>query len=78
MNIMETLGPGLGLIALGFALLFVALWTFLPFAIFGTKPLLKDILATQQETLTALNKLTEQLKTQKETAIEDATEEPKE
>ena len=51
------LGGSIGLVAILLVVLIV-LWILLPFAIFGTKPILRDILIEQKQIRTHLERLT--------------------
>ena len=55
----ETLG-GFTLIVAIFLLLLAILWFILPFAIFSTKPILREILDLQRKQITLLEKLVAQ------------------
>ena len=58
--LMQETGAELGLFVLvlgGLAVILMVLWTFLPFAIFGVKGLLTNILDEQRRTTSAVNAL---------------------
>lgn len=57
---METFA-GLSVLLLILGVVLVICWTILPFAIIGTKPLLREILQEQRETNIHLRRLREQL-----------------
>jgi hypothetical protein len=50
------MGGGIGLLLLALAVLVAILWIFLPFAVFGTKDILRQILATQRAILEELRR----------------------
>ena len=56
----EELGGGFTLIVVIFLLILAILWFILPFAIFGTKPILREILDLQREQTELLEELVAQ------------------
>lgn len=54
---MEVIGPALLVGAIVFGVVLAVLWLVLPFAMFGTKPLLRQIVANQHETHKLLRQL---------------------
>ena len=47
---MEQIGTGLSLVIVLFGLLLAIAWVVLPFALIGTKPLLRELIKEQQTT----------------------------
>jgi uncharacterized membrane protein len=60
MNDMGTLWPQLMLLAVLFGLVLLVLWVVLPFAVFGIKPLLRQMLAEQKAQTVLLERIAEQ------------------
>ena len=65
---LENLGWVIAFVSL-FALLLAVLWTILPFAIFGIKGLLTNILAEQRHTTAAINSLRSDFRTAADKAL---------
>lgn len=59
------LSGGFGLIVMLFLVILAILWFLLPFAIFGTKDKLSELIETTKETNRQLNRLTEEVTRQK-------------
>ena len=53
----------LGTIAMLFSVILAILWILVPFAIFGIKPLLRDLIREQQKTYAALATVSQQIHT---------------
>ena len=54
---MQSAAGGLSIVLILLAILLVVLWVVLPFAIFGLKPLLRELLAEQRRTNQMIDKL---------------------
>lgn len=69
----EAMGGGVFIAIMVFLALLAILWFLLPFAVFGTKPLLQEILKTQKAILAQLNESNTRLRQIKEAGDYDKT-----